>query len=95
MRGYDYVVVGGGTAGCAVAARLAEDPDRQVLLIEAGGRGRRPDVRIPAAFAAQFHSIVDWDYLSEPEPALGGRRIPQPRGRMLGGCSSIDRKSVV
>lgn len=90
MREYDCVVVGGGTAGCAVAARLAEDADRSVLLVEAGGRGRRPEVRIPAAFAAQFHSSVDWDYLSEPEPALGGRRLPQPRGRMLGGSSSMN-----
>ncbi|MGI8664795.1 MAG: GMC family oxidoreductase [Jatrophihabitans sp.] len=90
MRGYDTVVIGGGTAGCVVAARLSEDPNRQVLLIEAGGSGRRPEVRIPAAFAAQFHTALDWDYQCEPEATLGGRVLAQPRGRMLGGSSSMN-----
>ncbi len=90
MLEYDTVVVGAGTAGCAVAARLSEDPDRRVLLIEAGGSARRPEVRIPAAFAAQFHSALDWDYQCEPEAALDGRVLAHPRGRMLGGSSSMN-----
>ena len=70
-----------------VAARLSEDPERRVLLVEAGGSNRRLDVRAPAAFPKQFHSKVDWDYWTEPEPALAGRRIYEPRGKMLGGSS--------
>ncbi len=90
MAGYDTIVVGGGTAGCAVAARLSEDLERTVLLLEAGGSGRRPEVRIPAAFGAQFKSALDWDYHCEPEQAYGGRELDQPRGRMLGGSSSMN-----
>lgn len=84
---YDHVVIGAGSAGCAVAGRLSEDPERSVLLVEVGGSNRRLDVRAPAAFAKQFHSKVDWDYWTEPEPALAGRRIYEPRGKMLGGSS--------
>ncbi|WP_409465504.1 GMC family oxidoreductase [Amycolatopsis sp. GA6-003] len=89
-EGYDTVVVGGGTAGCAVAARLSEDPAHRVLLLEAGGSNRMPQVRIPAAFAAQFGSKVDWDYRCEPEPAYHGRVLAHPRGRMLGGSGSMN-----
>ncbi len=87
---YDDIVIGAGSAGCAVAARLSEDPDRQVLLIEAGGSNRRLDVKIPAAFPAQFHSKVDWDYFCEPEEGLAGRSMYEPRAKMLGGCSSMN-----
>ncbi|WET83082.1 GMC family oxidoreductase N-terminal domain-containing protein [Amycolatopsis sp. QT-25] len=89
-RGFDTVVVGAGTAGCAVAARLSEDPAHRVLLIEAGGSNRVPQVRIPLAFGAQFGSRLDWDYRCEPEPTYGGRVLAQPRGRMLGGSSSMN-----
>ncbi len=87
---YDYIVVGAGSAGCVLAARLSEDPDLRVGLIEAGGEDSQPEIRIPAAFPALFKSDLDWDLLGEPEPGLDNRRLYLPRGRMLGGCSSIN-----
>ncbi|MFD1814968.1 GMC family oxidoreductase [Rhodococcus gannanensis] len=84
---YDYIVVGAGSAGAVVAARLSENPDVHVLLLEAGGKGRHPNIQIPAAFAKQFTTGHDWNYRTEPEPHLFGREIYHPRGRMLGGCS--------
>ena len=90
MESYDHVVIGAGSAGCVVARRLAEDPRRRVLLLEAGPSDRRLDVKIPAAFPEQFHNAkVDWDYTCE-QAELGGRRIYQPRAKMLGGCSSMN-----
>ncbi len=87
---YDYLIVGAGSAGCVLAARLTEDTDVRVALIEAGGEDRQPEIHIPLAFPALFKSGLDWDLLGEPEPGLGGRRLYLPRGRMLGGCSSIN-----
>ncbi len=87
---FDYVVVGAGSAGCVLAARLSEDPDTRVVLLEAGGEDTQPEIRVPAAFPALFKSSLDWDLLGEPEPGLGHRRLYLPRGRMLGGCSSIN-----
>ena len=89
-RIYDYIVVGSGSGGAAVAARLAEDASTDVLLLEAGGSDRRLEVRAPAAFPNQFHTKIDWDYFTEPEPGAGGRRIYEPRGKVLGGCSSMN-----
>ena len=86
----DYVIVGAGSAGCVLAARLTEDPGTRVLLVEAGGRGRHPNIAIPAAFAKQFHTSLDWDYQTEPEPACDGRSLYIPRGRGLGGSSSMN-----
>ncbi len=88
--GFDYVVVGAGSAGCVLAARLTEDPDVSVALLEAGGEDSQPEIRVPAAFPVLFKSSWDWDLLGEPEPGLDGRRLYLPRGRMLGGCSSIN-----
>ncbi len=87
---YDYVIVGAGSAGCVLAARLSEDPDVRVALLEAGPRDTQPEIHIPAAFPALFKSSLDWDLLGEQEPGLGHRRLFLPRGRMLGGCSSIN-----
>jgi len=87
---FDYVIVGAGSAGCVVAGRLSEDPDARVALLEAGDQDTQPEIHIPAAFPALFKSDLDWDLLGEREPGLDHRRLYLPRGRMLGGCSSIN-----
>jgi choline dehydrogenase len=86
----DYVIVGAGSAGCVLANRLTEDPAVRVLLLEAGGKDRSPNIKIPAAFANQFHTRLDWDYCTEPEPHVDGRELYIPRGKSLGGCSSMN-----
>ena len=87
----DYIIVGAGSAGCALAGRLSEDPDVDVLLLEAGGPDTAAEIRVPAAFPIMFKSAtLDWDLLGEPEPGLGGRRLYLPRGRVIGGSSSIN-----
>src|SRR3954470_7715449 len=85
-----YIVVGAGSAGCALANRLSEDPSSRVLLLEAGGSDRKLNIRIPVTFAKQFRTDLDWNYTSEPEPTLIGRSIFLPRGRSLGGSSSMN-----
>src|ERR1700716_729757 len=87
---HDYVIVGAGSAGCVLANRLSEDPSVSVLLLEAGGKDRSLNVKIPAAFPKQFHTKLDWDSATEPEPHVDGRSLYIPRGRMLGGCSSMN-----
>jgi len=87
---HDYVIVGAGSAGCVLAGRLSEDPDVDVLLIEAGGGDRHPNVRIPASFQKQFKSKRDWDFGTEPEPHCDGRSLYMPRGKGLGGSSSMN-----
>ena len=79
----DFVIVGAGSAGCVLAARLSEDPDTSVVVLEAGGPDTTPELHIPAAFPAVFKSSLDWDLLGEPEPGLGGRRLYLPRGRVI------------
>jgi choline dehydrogenase-like flavoprotein len=86
----DYVIVGAGSAGCVLAGRLSEEPDVEVLLLEAGGADTAPEIRIPGIFPIMFKSSLDWDLLGEREPGLGGRRLYLPRGRMIGGCGSIN-----
>jgi len=86
----DYVVVGAGPAGCVLAARLSEDPDCQVLLIEAGGRDWNPLLGVPLMTGLILRSAyANWSYVTEPEPQLNGRRNQWARGRVLGGSSSI------
>ena len=88
---YDYIVVGGGTAGCTLAARLSEDTSVTVCLIEAGGSGKRWYVDVPAAILiAQRSATLNWRFQSEPQSQLNGRRIGVPRGKGLGGSSLIN-----
>jgi choline dehydrogenase len=89
VASFDYVIVGAGSAGCLLANRLSAE-GAQVLLLEAGGSDRRPEVKVPAAFPNQFQTGIDWNFLSEPEPGLFGRRLSLMRGKMLGGTSSMN-----
>ena len=89
-KNFDYIIVGAGSAGCAVANRLSKDPDNQVLLIEAGNSSH-PISRLPASFALLIDNPnANWRYRSEPEEATANREIPIPRGKLLGGSSSIN-----
>lgn len=91
MSEFDYIVVGAGSAGCVLAARLAARPGTRVALIEAGKRLRSPWLRVPLGFGRLVRNeSVLWPYQTAPEPALGGRRIAFPRGRLLGGSGSIN-----
>ena len=87
---YDYVIVGGGSAGCVLASRLSENPDTQVLLLEAGPPDTADEIHIPAAINLLFQTAYDWNYRTIPQDRLGGRSIYWPRGRVLGGSSSIN-----
>jgi choline dehydrogenase len=88
---YDYIVTGAGSAGCAVAARLSESGRHRVLLLEAGGEDRNPWIHVPMGYSRLFSNPrVNWMYESEPEPELKGRSMYQPRGKVLGGTSSIN-----
>jgi choline dehydrogenase len=87
---FDYVIVGAGSAGCVLAGRLSEDPGARVALLEAGGEDTAPEIRIPAIFPIMFKTELDWDLFGDPEPGMDNRRLYLPRGRMIGGCGSIN-----
>ena len=91
MTDHDYIVVGAGSAGCVLAARLSEDPSTTVLLLEAGGKDSNPWIHIPVGYFKTMHNPdTDWRYRTEPEPSLDGRSLDWPRGKVLGGSSSIN-----
>jgi choline dehydrogenase len=88
---YDFIVVGAGSAGCVVAARLATEGRHRVLLLEAGPRDRSPWIHLPIGYGKLFyHPDLNWMYRTEPVPGLGGRSIYQPRGKVVGGSSAIN-----
>ncbi len=88
---FDWVIVGAGTAGCLLANRLSADPDNKVLLLEAGGKDNYIWIHIPIGYLYTMNNPrTDWCFTTEAEPGLGGRALPYPRGRTLGGCSSIN-----
>jgi choline dehydrogenase len=87
---FDYIVIGAGSAGCVLAARLTEDADVTVALVEAGDSDNALEIDVPLLFPQLFKTQFDWDFTSEPEPALKQRRIYLPRGKVLGGSSSTN-----
>jgi choline dehydrogenase len=92
---YHHIVVGAGSAGCVLAARLTENPGTRVLLLEAGGPDKAQELHIPAAFAKAFKGSADWANFTEPCPAMHDRRMFWPRGKVLGGSSSINAMMYV
>jgi choline dehydrogenase len=87
---YDYVIVGAGSAGCVLAARLSEDPDAKVLLLEAGPPDANENIHVPLGYLQLARTEIDWDYCTAPEAQCNGRRLPLPRGKVLGGSSSMN-----
>jgi choline dehydrogenase len=87
---YDYVIVGAGSAGCVLANRLSEDPDVRVLLLEAGPPDTKQNIHVPIGYLKLARTDIDWDYYSAPEEGCDNRRIPLPRGKVLGGSSSLN-----
>jgi choline dehydrogenase len=87
---HDVVIVGAGTAGCVLAARLSEDPTIRVLLLEAGALDRKREIKVPAAFSRLFDTEVDWGYRTVPQAGLDNRTVFFPRGKVLGGSASIN-----
>ena len=88
---FDYIIIGAGSAGCVLANRLSEDPNVKVLLLEAGPRDWHPFIHMPAGLAKLVNRKgVNWDYDTAPEPQLDNRTLWWPRGKVLGGSSSIN-----
>lgn len=95
MKKYDYIIIGAGSAGCVLANRLSENPENQVLLLEAGGPDKKLEIHIPAAYGNLHRTEVDWGFSTEPQKHANNRRIYLPRGKALGGCSSTNAMAYV
>ncbi len=94
-KGFDYIIIGAGSAGCVLANRLSEDPGAQILLSEAGGRDRQPLLQVPIVAGYWFtQRYFNWCFETEPQANLAGRRISWPRGKVWGGSSSINGMSM-
>ncbi|MBV9826645.1 MAG: GMC family oxidoreductase N-terminal domain-containing protein, partial [Alphaproteobacteria bacterium] len=88
---YDFVIVGAGSAGCVLANRLSAEPGTSIVVLEAGGKDTNPWIHIPAGFYKNiYHPVITWQFETEPVPGLDGRRVSWPRGKVLGGSSSIN-----
>ena len=87
---FDYIIVGAGTAGCVLANRLSENPLIQVLLVEAGMDSRDPRITMPSSYPLLNGTYLNWNFFTEPQAKLGGRKIYQPRGKAMGGSSAIN-----
>ena len=95
-KAYDYIIVGAGSAGCVLANRLSADPANRVLVLEAGARDRSWLIHVPLGVGKVWHTpAFNWSYMSEPEPHLGGRQLFHPRGKVVGGSSSINMMAYV
>src|SRR6516164_7179196 len=90
LKVYDYIIIGAGSAGCVLASRLSEDPSVKVLLLEAGGKDTAKEIHMPVAFSKLFKGPNDWADYTEPEGRLGNRSLYWPRGKVLGGSSSLN-----
>ncbi|WP_341643223.1 GMC family oxidoreductase [Thauera sp. SDU_THAU2] len=95
MQTFDFIVVGAGSAGCALAYRLSADPSRSVLLLEAGPRDWNPLIRLPVGEALTIGGSIDWQFKTQAEPGLDGRTLDAPRGKVLGGSSAINGQLYV